>query len=229
MVMSVYARPFDVDYKGPQDPVTEADRLGQYADLRAARARVSGRADRRRGERPGDVQRFSQIRPRVFRRPSRRHARVRRSQRRVRGDDRFDRRRARRSGGDRRASARRRIRRLGRTKARFRITGGQQSPIRVSDVAEVTAKRAWSARARIAARSYNAHWRCLNPREVLVMGSAGLKGTLVADRRSRSVRRARLRRKTLGRVRRRRVGHRRRRQAHRHPRQPDRLSRGVAQ
>lgn len=26
LVMEVYARPFDVDYKGPQDPVTEADR-----------------------------------------------------------------------------------------------------------------------------------------------------------------------------------------------------------
>jgi 3'(2'), 5'-bisphosphate nucleotidase len=26
LIMEVYARPFDVDYKGPQDPVTEADR-----------------------------------------------------------------------------------------------------------------------------------------------------------------------------------------------------------
>jgi len=27
VIMSVYARPFDVEFKGPQDPVTEADKL----------------------------------------------------------------------------------------------------------------------------------------------------------------------------------------------------------
>jgi|GEM_PF-5114136 len=62
----------------------------------------------------------------------------------------------------------------------FRITGGKQTDIHVSDIAEVAQGRLVGSRSHRGPELERALAR-LHPRDVLVMGSAGLKGTLVAS------------------------------------------------
>jgi 3'(2'), 5'-bisphosphate nucleotidase len=178
VVMDVYARPFAVDFKGPQDPVTEADRL--------ANALICEQLAR---EFPGvpivaeesDPATFSDFRAhdRVFfvdpvdgtREFVDRNGEFAVMIGLVEG--------ARAIAAVIDAPARGDIFAGWVGQGAFRISGGQQTPIRVSDVADVTQGRLVGSRSHRTPQLERALAR-LNPREVLVMGSAGLKGTLVA-------------------------------------------------
>jgi len=179
VIMEVYARPFDVDYKGPQDPVTEADRR--------ANALICERLEQ---EFPGvpivaeesDPATFSDFRKsdRVFFVDP------------VDGTREFvdkngefavmiglvEGTRAIASVID--APARGEVFAGWVGQGAFRISGGKQEAIRVSDIADVSQGRLVGSRSHRGPALERALKR-LNPREVLVMGSAGLKGTLVAS------------------------------------------------
>ena len=178
VVMEVYARPFEVDFKGPQDPVTEADRL--------ANALICEQLGR---EFPGvpivaeesDPATFSDFRghDRVFFVDP------------VDGTREFVDRNgefavmigvvegARAVAAVIDAPARGDVFAGWVGHGAFRISGGQQTPIQVSDVNDVTQGRLVGSRSHRGPQLERALAR-LNPREVLVLGSAGLKGTLVA-------------------------------------------------
>jgi 3'(2'), 5'-bisphosphate nucleotidase len=179
VVMDVYARPFDVDYKGPQDPVTEADRR--------ANALICERLEQ---EFPGvpivaeesDPTAFSEFRKsdRVFFVDP------------VDGTREFvdkngefavmiglvEGARAIASVID--APARGEVFAGWVGQGAFRISGGKQEAIHVSEIADVTQGRLVGSRSHRGPALERALER-LKPREVLVMGSAGLKGTLVAS------------------------------------------------
>lgn len=179
VVMAVYARPFDVDYKGPQDPVTEADRL--------ANALICERLEQ---EFPGvpivaeesDPATFSDFRKsdRVFfvdpvdgtREFVDRNGEFAVMIGLVEG--------ARAVASVINAPARGDVFAGWVGEGAFRITGGKQEAIRVSDIADVTQGRLVGSRSHRGPELERALAR-LNPRELLVMGSAGLKGTLVAS------------------------------------------------
>lgn len=177
--MEVYERPFAVDYKGPQDPVTEADRR--------ANALICERLEQ---EFPGVPIVAEESDPLTF-------EQFRNSDR-VFFVDPVD---GTREFVDRNGEFAVMIGLLEGTRAlasvidapargevfagwvgqgAFRLTSGNRQPIQVSDVSDVTSGRLVGSRSHRGAALERALTK-LNPREVLVMGSAGLKGTLVAS------------------------------------------------
>jgi 3'(2'), 5'-bisphosphate nucleotidase len=178
VVMEVYARPFTVDYKGPQDPVTEADRR--------ANALICELLER---EFPGVPIVAEESDPSAF-------AGFRESERvffvdPVDGTREFVDRNgefavmigllegARAVASVINAPARDEIFAGWVGQGAFCIRAGKQEPIVVSQIADVTQSRLVGSRSHRGPELERALAR-LNPREVLVLGSAGLKGTLVA-------------------------------------------------
>jgi 3'(2'), 5'-bisphosphate nucleotidase len=179
VIMEVYARPFDVDYKGPQDPVTEADRR--------ANALICERLEQ---EFPGvpivaeesDPATFSQFRKhdRVFFVDP------------VDGTREFVDRNGEFAvmiglveGAHAIASvidapARGEIFAGWVGQGAVRIRDGKREAIRVSEIGDISQGRLVGSRSHRGPALERALER-LNPREVVVMGSAGLKGTLVAS------------------------------------------------
>ena len=178
VVMSVYARPFDVDYKGPQDPVTEADRLANTLICEQLAREFPGVPIVAEESDPATFSDFRKFDRVFFVDP-------------VDGTREFVDRNgefavmigllegARAVAAVIDAPARGDVFAGWVGEGAFRITGGKQSPIQVSDVTEVTSARLVGSRSHRGPQLERA-LALLNPREVLVMGSAGLKGTLVA-------------------------------------------------
>jgi 3'(2'), 5'-bisphosphate nucleotidase len=179
VVMEVYARPFDVDYKGPQDPVTEADRR--------ANALICERLE---NAFPGVPIVAEESDPSTFG--------AFRSADRVFFVDPVD---GTREFVDRNGEFAVMIglvegnRALGAVidapahgdvfagwvgQGAFRLRAGKREPIRVSDVSDISQGRLVGSRSHRSPGLERALAQ-LNPRELLVMGSAGLKGTLVAS------------------------------------------------
>jgi 3'(2'), 5'-bisphosphate nucleotidase len=179
VIMEVYAHPFDVDYKGPQDPVTEADRR--------ANALICERLEQ---EFPGVPIVAEESEPSTF-------SEFRKSDR-VFFVDPVD---GTREFVDRNGEFAVMIGLLEGSRAiaavidapargdvfagwvgegAFRIRNGQKEAIRVSDVLDVTQSRLVGSRSQRGPELERALAR-LNPRELQTMGSAGLKSTLVAS------------------------------------------------
>ena len=149
VVMGVYAAPFDVEFKAKDDPVTRADKESNALVCERLAAGFPGRPHRGRGERPGDVRGLRRGRGGLVRRPARRDARVRREERRVRGDDRPRREGARDGGRHRRAGVGagvRRRRRRGRVGGRRRTA--RRAPIHVSTRDDARGRRFVVSRSR---------------------------------------------------------------------------------
>lgn len=178
VVMEVYARPFDVEYKGPQDPVTEADRR--------ANALICELLER---EFPGVPIVAEESDPETF-------AGFRNSDRvffvdPVDGTREFVDRNgefavmigvvegARALAAVIDAPARHEIFAGWVGQGAVRIAHGKQEPIRVSELSDLRQGRLVGSRSHRGPNLERALAR-LAPREVLVMGSAGLKSTLVA-------------------------------------------------
>jgi 3'(2'), 5'-bisphosphate nucleotidase len=178
VVMEVYARPFDVEYKGPQDPVTEADRRAN--DL------ICERLER---EFPGVPIVAEESDPETF-------AHFRQHDR-VFFVDPVD---GTREFVDKNGEFAVMIGLLEGTRAiasvidapargevfagwvgqgAVRVAGGKEQPLRVSAVTEVRQGALVGSRSHRSPQLERALAR-LAPREIRVMGSAGLKGTLVA-------------------------------------------------
>lgn len=178
LIMEVYARPFDVDYKGPQDPVTEADRRAN--DLICERLEQAF---------PGVPIVAEESDPATFA--------GFRSHDRVFFVDPVD---GTREFVDRNGEFAVMIGLLEGARAiasvidapargdvfagwvgegAIRIRNGRAEPLRVSDVTEVSRGRLVGSRSHRSPQLERALAR-LSPLEVRVMGSAGLKGTLVA-------------------------------------------------
>jgi 3'(2'), 5'-bisphosphate nucleotidase len=178
LIMEVYARPFDVDYKAPQDPVTEADRranalicerlLRQFpgVPIVAEESDPTTFGDYRTAARAFFVDPVDGTREFVDKNgefavmigvveDGRAVASVIDAPAR----------------GDVFAGL------VG--KGAFRIRDGKRTPLAVSTTREITQSRLVGSRSHRSAKLEQALAK-LNPREVLVMGSAGLKGTLVA-------------------------------------------------
>ncbi|HVY31300.1 MAG TPA: 3'(2'),5'-bisphosphate nucleotidase CysQ [Polyangiaceae bacterium] len=179
LIMQVYARPFQVDYKAPQDPVTEADRLAN--DL------ICERLQR---EFPGVPIVAEESDPKTF-------GDYRKSER-VFFVDPVD---GTREFVDRNGEFAVMIGLVEQGRAvaavidapargdvfagwvgqgAFRVREGRREPITVSSIGDVTQSRLVGSRSHRSAKLEQALAK-LSPREVLVMGSAGLKGTLVAS------------------------------------------------
>lgn len=178
VVMDVYARPFDVDYKAPQDPVTEADRRAN--DL------ICERLSR---EFPGVPIVAEESDPATFT-DFRRHDRVFFVDP-VDGTREFvdkngefavmigllEGARAVASVID--APARGEVFAAWVGQGALRIADGKEQPLRVSDVADITLGSLVGSRSHRSPQLERALAE-LNPRAIRVMGSAGLKSTLVA-------------------------------------------------
>jgi 3'(2'), 5'-bisphosphate nucleotidase len=179
VIMQVYARPFDVEFKGPQDPVTEADKLANALICEQLEREFPGVPIVAEESDPATFAEFRKFDRVFFVDP-------------VDGTREF----VDRNGefavmigvveGSRAiasvidAPARGDVFAGWVGQGAFRITGGKQTEIRVSDVADVTQGRLVGSRSHRGPELERALAR-LNPRDVLVMGSAGLKGTLVAS------------------------------------------------
>jgi 3'(2'), 5'-bisphosphate nucleotidase len=178
VVMDVYARPFDVDYKAPQDPVTEADRRANDLICELLERRFPGVpivaeesnpqtfADYRDAERVFFVDPVDGTREFVDK-----NGEFAVMIGMLEGD------RAVASVID--APARGDVFAGWVGQGAVRIVGGVERPIAVSQVGQVQQGRLVGSRSHRSAKLEQALAR-LAPREVLVMGSAGLKGTLVA-------------------------------------------------
>lgn len=178
VVMEVYARPFDVDFKGPQDPVTEADRRAN--DLIC---------DRLEQAFPGVPIVAEESDPSTFG-DYRHHARVFFVDP-VDGTREFVDKNgefavmigvvegARAVGAVIDAPARGDVFAGWVGQGAFRRRGGREEPLHVSRIADITRGRLVGSRSHRTRKLERALSR-LNPLEVRVMGSAGLKGTLVA-------------------------------------------------
>ena len=179
VVMEVYARPFDVEFKGPQDPVTEADKLANALICEQLEREFPGVpivAERGDPATFADYRKFDRV---FFVDP-------------VDGTREFVDRNgefavmigvvegARAIASVIDAPARGDVFAGWVGQGAFRITGGKKTDIRVSDIADVTQGRLVGSRSHRGPELERALAR-LNPRDVLVMGSAGLKGTLVAS------------------------------------------------
>jgi 3'(2'), 5'-bisphosphate nucleotidase len=178
VVMAVYARPFEVDFKGPQDPVTEADRLANTLICEQLAREFPGLPIVAEESDPATFSGFRAHNRVFFVDP-------------VDGTREFVDRNgefavmiglvdgARAVAAVIDAPARGDVFAGWVGQGAFRISSGQQTPIKVSDVDEVTEGRLVGSRSHRGPQLERALAR-LNPREVLVLGSAGLKGTLVA-------------------------------------------------
>lgn len=179
LIMEVYARDFAVDYKGPHDPVTEADRLANTLIV-----------ERLTREFPGVPIVAEESDPQTF-------ADFRKSERiffvdPVDGTREF----IDKNGefavmiglveGDRAvasvidAPARGEVFAGWVGQGAFVIRGGQTQPITASAISDIRQGRIVGSRSHRGPKLEQALAR-LSPRDVLVMGSAGLKGTLVAS------------------------------------------------
>lgn len=179
VVMSVYARPFEVEFKGPQDPVTEADKLANTLICEQLAREFPGVPIVAEESDPATFEDFRDFDRVFFVDP-------------VDGTREF----VDRNGefavmiglveGSRAiasvidAPARGDVFAGWVGQGAFRITGGQQTPLRVSDITDVTQGRLVGSRSQRGPQLERALAR-LSPRDVLMMGSAGLKGTLVAS------------------------------------------------
>jgi 3'(2'), 5'-bisphosphate nucleotidase len=179
VIMSVYARPFEVEYKGPQDPVTEADKLANALICEQLEREFPGVPIVAEESDPSTFEDFRKFDRVFFVDP-------------VDGTREF----VDRNGefavmiglveGSRAiasvidAPARGDVFAGWVGQGAFRITGGKQTDIRVSDISDVTQGRLVGSRSHRGPELERA-LALLNPRDVLVMGSAGLKGTLVAS------------------------------------------------
>lgn len=182
VVMEVYARPFSVDYKGPQDPVTEADRRANELIVDALSR-----------EFPGVPIVAEESDPRTF-------AGFRESDRiffvdPVDGTREFVEKNGEFvvmiglvEGGRALASvidapARGQVFAGWVGQGAVELRGGAPRPIHVSSIADIRQGRLVGSRSHRGPQLERALAR-LRPREVLVMGSAGLKGSLVAAARA---------------------------------------------
>ncbi len=178
VVMSVYGRPFDVDYKGPQDPVTDADRLANALICEQLEREFPGVPIVAEESDPATFEHFRKFDRVFFVDP-------------VDGTREFVDRNgefavmigllegARAIASVIDAPARGDVFAGWVGQGAFRIRAGKTQAITVSDVADVSQGRLVGSRSHRGPLLERALAR-LNPREVLVMGSAGLKGTLVA-------------------------------------------------
>jgi 3'(2'), 5'-bisphosphate nucleotidase len=178
VVMEVYARPFEVDFKGPQDPVTEADRLANTLICEQLAREFPGVPIVAEESDPATFSDFRKFDRVFFVDP-------------VDGTREFV---------DRNGEFAVMIGLLEGTRAiaavidapargdvfagwvgqgAFRISDGKPSALHVSDIADVTQGRLVGSRSHRGPQLERALAR-LNPREVRVLGSAGLKATLVA-------------------------------------------------
>jgi 3'(2'), 5'-bisphosphate nucleotidase len=177
-VMKVYAKPFDVDFKAPQDPVTEADRLANALiceELARSFPGVPIVAEESDPETFTHYRKFDRI---FFVDP-------------VDGTREFIDKNGEFAvmiglveGSEARASvidapARGDVFAGWVGQGAFRERNGQREPIRVSDVTDIRQGRLVGSRSHRGPALERALVK-LAPREVLVMGSAGLKGSLVA-------------------------------------------------
>jgi 3'(2'), 5'-bisphosphate nucleotidase len=178
VVMSVYARPFEVEFKGPQDPVTEADKLANALICERLEQAFPGVPVVAEESDPATFEHFRRFDRVFFVDP-------------VDGTREFV---------DRNGEFAVMIGLIEGTRAvasvidapargdvfagwvgdgAFRITGGQRTPITVSNITELSRTRLVGSRSHRSPKLERALAR-LSPAEVRVMGSAGLKGTLVA-------------------------------------------------
>ena len=178
VIMQVYARPFTVDYKGPQDPVTEADRRANALICELLERAFPGVPIVAEESDPSTYESFRKSERVFFVDP-------------VDGTREFVDRNgefavmiglvegARAVASVINAPARDEIFAGWVGQGAFCISGGKQEPIVVSQIADVTQSRLVGSRSHRGPGLERALAQ-LNPREVLAMGSAGLKGTLVA-------------------------------------------------
>ncbi|HXK17366.1 MAG TPA: 3'(2'),5'-bisphosphate nucleotidase CysQ [Polyangiaceae bacterium] len=178
VVMEVYARPFEVEYKGPQDPVTEADRRANELICELLEQEFPGVPIVAEESDPSTFEGFRKSDRVFFVDP-------------VDGTREFVDRNgefavmiglvegARAVAAVIDAPARHEIFAGWVGQGAVRIADGKQVPIRVSDIADVGQGRLVGSRSHRGPNLERALAK-LAPREVLVMGSAGLKGTLVA-------------------------------------------------
>lgn len=179
VVMAVYARPFDVDFKGPQDPVTEADRLANALICEQLEREFPGVPIVAEESDPKTFEHFRAFDRVFFVDP-------------VDGTREFVDRNgefavmiglvegARAIASVIDAPARGDVFAGWVGQGASRTRAGKTEAIRVSDIADVARGRLVGSRSHRGPQLERALAR-LNPREVLVMGSAGLKGTLVAS------------------------------------------------
>lgn len=179
VVMDVYGRPFDVDYKAPQDPVTEADRRANELICEQLEREFPGVPIVAEESDPDTFKSFRDADRVFFVDP-------------VDGTREFvdkngefavmigllEGTRALASVID--APARNEIFAGWVGHGAFVRRGGTQTPIRVSDISDMKQGRIVGSRSHRSPQLERAIAK-LSPREVLVMGSAGLKGTLVAE------------------------------------------------
>lgn len=179
VVMDVYARPFDVEYKAPQDPVTEADRRANALICELLEKEFPGVPIVAEESDPATFSSFRDSERVFFVDP-------------VDGTREFvDRNgefavmigvlegtRAVASVID--APARGEIFAGWVGSGAFVIRDGKQTPIHVSNITDMRQGRIVGSRSHRGPQLEKA-LATLSPREVLVMGSAGLKGTLVAS------------------------------------------------
>jgi 3'(2'), 5'-bisphosphate nucleotidase len=179
LIMEVYARPFDVEYKAPQDPVTEADRRANALICELLEKEFPGLPIVAEESEPATFERFRESERVFFVDP-------------VDGTREFvdkngefavmiglvEGARAIASVID--APARGEIFAGWVGEGAFMIRDGKQTPIRVSDISDMRQGRLVGSRSHRGPQLEKAIER-LSPREVVVMGSAGLKGTLVAS------------------------------------------------
>jgi 3'(2'), 5'-bisphosphate nucleotidase len=179
VVMEVYAQPFSVDYKGPQDPVTEADRRANALICERLEQEFPGVPIVAEESDPSTFEDFRKSDRVFFVDP-------------VDGTREF----VDRNGefavmiglleGSRAiasvidAPARGEVFAGWVGQGAVRISGGKTEPIRVSDISDLSRGRLVGSRSHRGPQLERALAR-LKPRELLVMGSAGLKGTLVAS------------------------------------------------
>jgi 3'(2'), 5'-bisphosphate nucleotidase len=179
VVMAVYARPFDVDYKAPQDPVTEADRRANALICELLAKEFPGVPIVAEESDPATFVSFRASERVFFVDP-------------VDGTREFVDRNgefavmigllegARPIAAVIDAPARGEIFAGWVGEGAFVIRDGQQSPITVSNVPDMRQGRIVGSRSHRGPQLEKALAK-LSPREVLVMGSAGLKATLVAS------------------------------------------------
>jgi 3'(2'), 5'-bisphosphate nucleotidase len=178
VVMQVYARPFDVDYKAPQDPVTEADRLANALICRELAREFPGVPIVAEESDPQSFARFRESERVFFVDP-------------VDGTREFVDRNgefaimigfvegARAVASVIHAPARDQAFAGWVGEGAFMVEGGQLRPVQVSTETELGASSI------VASRSHrgpelDAALSALNPKRRVTLGSAGLKGTLVA-------------------------------------------------
>jgi 3'(2'), 5'-bisphosphate nucleotidase len=178
LIMEVYGRPFDVDYKAPQDPVTEADRRANDLICERLERAFPGVPIVAEESDPSTFENFRNFDRVFFVDP-------------VDGTREFvdkngefavmiglvEGTRAIASVID--APARGEVFAAWVGEGAVRIADGKQAPLHVSQIADITQGSLVGSRSHRSPQLERALQQ-LNPKQIRVMGSAGLKGTLVA-------------------------------------------------